>query len=116
MRKTAEFFTSVEVQYVGRRGRVREGLRQLQQGEESSSNLAARGAPAAGDSDDDEEEDGEESTMPALTNLMAACLSLYKELIMLENFAVRAHLSLACENKNEGHVYHRVAPSPAPLR
>ena len=87
MRKTAEFFTSVEVQYVSRRGRVREGLRQLQQSEVES-HSGAGGAPAACDSDDDEDDEEETTIRPALTNLMAACLSLYKELIMLENFAV----------------------------
>ena len=73
LRKSSEFFTStVEQQYVGRRNRVREGLRQLQ-------------APY------------EEHLLPedAATFLLAACLDVYKELIMLENFAIMTHTAFS---------------------
>jgi hypothetical protein len=73
VRKSSEFFTmAVERQCTGRRDRVREGLRQLQ-------------APY------------EEAALPddAATFLLAACLEVYKELIMLENFAIMCHTAFS---------------------
>jgi hypothetical protein len=58
-----------------RKGRVREGLRQLQS----------------------ELHQSDESQTPAqsATNVQAACLSVYKELIMLENFAIISHTAFS---------------------
>ncbi|KAG5187626.1 hypothetical protein JKP88DRAFT_178802 [Tribonema minus] len=64
LRKCKEFFASAESQFLVRRARVREGWRQL---------TAVPEVPV----------DGEQ-----YKRLMAACVRLYKDLLLLENFAI----------------------------
>ena len=103
LRKSAEFFASAEAQYAVRNGRIKEGLRQLQIAMQchastqllvlplstrSAASLAAvprSHAHACSASRDEEDE-------VAAMALLGACLSLYKDEIVLENFAVMAHL------------------------
>ena len=72
LRKSAEFFTSmVEQQYTIRRDRVREGFRQLRM------------------------EEVQFVPEDATTFVLRACLDVYKDLIMLENFAVMTHTAFS---------------------
>jgi SPX domain protein involved in polyphosphate accumulation len=63
LRKCKEFFASVEAQFLVRRARVREGWRQL-----LLPDMIVEGDPHK--------------------RLMAACVKLYKDLLLLENFAI----------------------------
>ncbi|CAM9731696.1 unnamed protein product [Ascophyllum nodosum] len=64
LRKCSQFFTSVEAQFVIRQTRVNEGWRQL-----LLPNIAVEGNPNR-------------------RLIMAACVKLYKDLLLLENFAI----------------------------